>query len=92
MDAGEYKHVALGLIFLKYISDALQEWYDEIKKEPRRSRGPGRVHERERLLGASRGPLGEQLVSDRLYEEEEYRIHIIFSEENQTATGFAVLG
>jgi type I restriction-modification system DNA methylase subunit len=24
MDAGEYKHVALGLIFLKYISDALQ--------------------------------------------------------------------
>ena len=34
MDAGEYKHVALGLIFLRYISDALQEWYDEIKKEP----------------------------------------------------------
>ncbi len=34
MDAGEYKHVALGLIFLKYISDAFQERYDEIKKEP----------------------------------------------------------
>ncbi len=34
MDAGEYKHVALGLIFLKYISDAFQERYDDIKKEP----------------------------------------------------------
>jgi type I restriction enzyme M protein len=34
MDAGEYKHVALGLIFLKYISDAFQERYGAIKKEP----------------------------------------------------------
>src|SRR5271166_197037 len=34
MDAGEYKHVALGLIFLKYISNAFQERYDAIKKEP----------------------------------------------------------
>jgi len=34
MDAGEYKHVALGLIFLKHISDAFQERYDAIKKEP----------------------------------------------------------
>ena len=28
MDAAEYKHVVLGLIFLKYISDAFQERYD----------------------------------------------------------------
>ncbi len=34
IDAGEYKHVALGLIFPKYISDAFQEPYGEIKKEP----------------------------------------------------------
>jgi len=27
MDAAEYKHVALGLIFLKYISDAFEEQY-----------------------------------------------------------------
>ena len=26
MDAAEYKHVVLGLIFLKYISDAFEEW------------------------------------------------------------------
>lgn len=30
MDAAEYKHVALGLIFLKYISDAFQELYNDL--------------------------------------------------------------
>lgn len=31
MDASEYKHVVLGLIFLKYISDAFQEKYEELE-------------------------------------------------------------
>ena len=30
MDAAEYKHVVLGLIFLKYISDAFQELHDRL--------------------------------------------------------------
>jgi len=34
LDAAEYKHVVLGLIFLKYLSDAFQEVYEELKKEP----------------------------------------------------------
>lgn len=34
MDASEYKHVVLGLIFLKYISDAFGEVYGELKKDP----------------------------------------------------------
>ncbi len=34
MDASDYKHVVLGLIFLKYISDAFQERYSELKQEP----------------------------------------------------------
>ena len=34
MDAAEYKHVVLGLIFLKYISDAFLEVYDELKNDP----------------------------------------------------------
>lgn len=34
MDAAEYKHVVLGLIFLKYISDAFQERYEKLKTEP----------------------------------------------------------
>ena len=33
MDAAEYKHVVLGLIFLKYISDAFKEMYDELSKD-----------------------------------------------------------
>jgi type I restriction enzyme M protein len=34
MDAADYKHVVLGLIFLKYISDAFQEHFERLKKEP----------------------------------------------------------
>ncbi len=33
MDPAEYKHIALGLIFLKYISDAFEEKYTIIKAE-----------------------------------------------------------
>lgn len=33
MDAAEYKHVVLGLLFLKYISDAFDEKYEELQKE-----------------------------------------------------------
>lgn len=32
IDAAEYKHVVLGLIFLKYISDAFDEMYEKLKK------------------------------------------------------------
>lgn len=31
MDAAEYKHVVLGLIFLKYVSDSFTEKYNELK-------------------------------------------------------------
>jgi len=34
MDASEYKHVVLGLIFLKYISDAFELRRSELAKEP----------------------------------------------------------
>ncbi len=33
MDAAEYKHVVLGLIFLKYISDAFEEMHDRLETE-----------------------------------------------------------
>ena len=32
MDAAEYKHVVLGLLFLKYISDAFEEHYAELQE------------------------------------------------------------
>src|SRR5690348_2966400 len=34
MDPSEYKHVVLGLIFLKYISDAFEECYQQLLQEP----------------------------------------------------------
>ncbi|MEA3557705.1 MAG: type I restriction-modification system subunit M N-terminal domain-containing protein [Candidatus Thermoplasmatota archaeon] len=33
MDAAEYKHVVLGLIFLKYISDSFEEHHEKLGKE-----------------------------------------------------------
>ena len=33
MDAAEYKHVVLGLIFLKYISDSFVEKYQQLESE-----------------------------------------------------------
>ena len=61
MDAAEYKHVVLGLIFLKYISDAFEAKHAELEAEraigagPRR---PRRVPCRQHLLGATGGALG----------------------------------
>jgi len=33
MDAAEYKHDVLGLIFLKFISDAIEERHAQLQKE-----------------------------------------------------------
>ncbi len=60
MDAAEYKHVVLGLIFLKYISDAFEAQHAELEAAEgagRRPGGPGRVPRREHLLGAAGGAL-----------------------------------
>jgi type I restriction enzyme M protein len=40
MDAAEYKHVVLGLIFLKYISDAFEELHAELKREEQSGADP----------------------------------------------------
>ncbi len=32
IDAAEYKHVVLGLIFLRYISESFEELYEKLKK------------------------------------------------------------
>lgn len=33
MDAAEYKHVVLGLIFLKYISDSFEERHEQLQEQ-----------------------------------------------------------
>ena len=58
LEPSEYKHVALGLIFLKYISDAFEAQRAKLAAEDAcRSRRPGGIPRRERLLGAEGGPL-----------------------------------
>ena len=45
MDAAEYKHIVLGLIFLKYLSDKFEEKYDELVAE-----GDGSEEDRDEYL------------------------------------------
>jgi type I restriction enzyme M protein len=40
MDAAEYKHVVLGLIFLKYISDAFNELHTKLSEEKKQGANP----------------------------------------------------
>lgn len=40
MDAAEYKHVVLGLIFLKYISDAFEELYQQLVSQKNEGADP----------------------------------------------------
>jgi len=40
MDAAEYKHVVLGLIFLKYISDAFEEQHAKLERERKSGTDP----------------------------------------------------
>ncbi len=56
MDSAEYKHVALGLLFLKYVSDAFEELHAELETPAAGRSGSGRprrVPGQEHLLGAT---------------------------------------
>ena len=58
LEPSDYKHVALGLIFLKHISNAFEAQARRAARgRPRRRRGPGRIPRRERVLGAEGGAL-----------------------------------
>jgi type I restriction enzyme M protein len=45
MDAAEYKHVVLGLVFLKYISDAFTEVHEELVNDPEKLSDPEEIDE-----------------------------------------------
>ena len=51
MDPAEYKHVVLGLIFLKYISDSFEEVYNQIKADP--DHYEGQEEDKDAYLGES---------------------------------------
>ncbi|NLK00124.1 MAG: SAM-dependent DNA methyltransferase [Clostridia bacterium] len=71
MDASEYKHVVLGLIFLKYISDSFEEKYQELVDE-----GVGFEEERD-----------EYLAENIFYVPEEARWEYIAAHSNQPEIG-----
>ena len=59
MDAGEYKHVALGLLFLRYVSAAYELKRAELSTDEHADpEDPGRVPGGERLLGAGTRAVG----------------------------------
>ena len=59
MDAAEYKHVMLGLIFLKYISDAFEERRAAVPAEWGENTAEDRdEYTADHLLGAAGGPMG----------------------------------
>ena len=58
LEPSDYKHVALGLIFLKHISNAFEAKRAELLAEDTAGRRrPGRISGRKRLLGAQGGAL-----------------------------------
>ncbi len=60
MDAAEYKHVVLGLIFLKYISDAFEEQHARLDAERSQGADPEDKDEYTALniFWVPRGPAG----------------------------------
>lgn len=60
MDAAEYKHVVLGLIFLKYVSDSFDEFRTKLKEEFKNPKHPNY------FKGAKESDLEEEL-EDRDY-------------------------
>jgi len=61
MDAAEYKHVVLGLIFLKYISDAFEEQHAKLDAERAQGADPEDPDEY-RAVNHLLGPQGSALV------------------------------
>ena len=49
MDAAEYKHVVMGLIFLKYISDAFEEKYHTLENDFKNPKSEWYIKESQRL-------------------------------------------
>ena len=79
VESAEYKHLVLGLLFLKYISDSFElrreqleaelcdpcsdDYIEDPDERRRGARGPRRVRRRERLLGPRGGALGALLAA-----------------------------
>jgi type I restriction enzyme M protein len=75
IDAAEYKHIVLGLIFLKYISDSFEELYDKLLK------GEGE------LAGADPEDKDEYKAENVFFVPEIARWNYLLSRAKQTTIG-----
>lgn len=78
IDAAEYKHVVLGLIFLKYISDAFEELYEKLKT------GEGEY------LGADPEDKDEYKAENVFFVPEKARWNYLLSQAKQPTIGKTV--
>ena len=78
IDAAEYKHVVLGLIFLKYISDAFEELYNKLKA------GEGEYD------GADPEDKDEYKAENVFFVPEKARWHYLLSQAKQPTIGKSV--
>jgi type I restriction enzyme M protein len=75
LDAANYKHVVLGIIFLKYVSDAFEERQSELRRFFTENTGDGNIYYMPR----------EDYESDEEYENavnEELELHEYYQEKN----------
>ena len=75
MDAAEYKHIVLGLIFLKYISDAFEEKYEQLKLDFENPESEWYIKEPDARYGA-------------LNDMDEYRIESIYAGSVTHGSGY----
>ena len=67
MDAAEYKHVVLGLIFLKYISDSFEGLYTKLKNDPEGLSDPEDIDETHPTLEGTLTPLHASKAAGDMY-------------------------
>lgn len=78
MDAAEYKHIVLGLIFLKYISDAFEEMYNKL------SSGKGQY------AGANPEDIDEYKAENVFFVPQQARWSYLLSQAKQPTIGKTV--
>jgi type I restriction enzyme M protein len=86
MDAAEYKHVALGLIFLKYISDAFEGHHQRLERETADPESPWFVKEASQRYAVMEDP-DEYLAENVFWVPQEARWSYLQAHAKQPTIG-----
>ena len=80
LDAADYKHVVLGLIFLKYVSDAFEERQEELRELFTQAKGGGNSHDNNNYYLPRDNFNTEGEYKDAVHEE--LKLHEYYQEKN----------